>query len=233
VTDQSETARDLSQQVARFRDMYRNSAALRALVQAIPALGGSIDTLVVGDGFTKMIEDRFETFLEMLRAEAEHIIRTDGALNASFIESQDFAHLFTLAAHSATRARDRERARLYARLLMRATTTHWAAPKCDRVEELLNTLASLSVSDVLVLRAIWQATRSNALNPHFTAQHLHRLVPDRSELEIASYCGRLSQAGLIVPSAGATQPLAGFTPGGPTLYQVSPLLTDLVALIEE
>jgi len=223
----------LPKDLERLRDKYADSVVPRAMIQAVPILGGPLDTLLAGGGLAKMLEDRFAQFLEMLRAEAERIIRTEAELDAGFLESQDFAHLFMLAAHSATKARDRERARLYARLLIRATTPHWAGPKCERAEELLNTLASLSVSDVLVLRAIWRTTRSNALNVRFTAQQLPGLLPDRPELEVASYCGRLSQAGLIVSSVGATQPIAGMTPGGPTQYQISPLLTDLVALIEE
>jgi hypothetical protein len=145
------TEGELSVQLERLRRSYGDSVILRALVQAVPVLGGSIDTLIAGGGLARMVEDRLAAFLEMLRLEAKRIMRTDGEPDPLFLESQDFAQLFMLAAHSSVKTRDRERVRLYARLLLRASGPPWGELRCDRSEELLNSLAALSTSDVRIL----------------------------------------------------------------------------------
>ena len=208
-----------SESIRRLATSYSENDILRGVVQTIPFVGNIVDG-VLAAGRHDLVQQRVEAFLDDLREEVMRILRKEG-LDEEFLRSQDYAHLVLLATEQATRSRTREKVRVYARLLARAGTPE-AAKKVDRSEELLHSLADLSLTEIRVLIAFSVQAKHGKV---FPASSLR--VDGLSEGEVSVYCIRLQRTGFVVVRPG--EAMIGGT-GNPAI-EGTPFLEDLIRLI--
>jgi hypothetical protein len=185
----------------------------------------------------KILDDRLYDFHEDLRDEFSLLLTREGAYDAEYLKSQDFAHLVLLAADHAVHTKKRVKRAMYARVLRNAASIRWGLPRCDLAEELLNTLAELSPIEVEVLSAAWVVLRgrpsseepAGALAHSVTAAqlapHLERLR--LSDSEMRAYLGKLQRWGLTEEIAGAILSYAGGN------YRLTPLVERLMELLTD
>lgn len=152
------------------------------------------------------MEERFRRFLENFRAVVEEILRRSG-VNEQVIRSQGYAHLMLLAMEASVRARSDEKRRLYARLLARRAFLHPQSEE-DRAEEVLQSLAELTMTEVNVLRAVAAApANGQGIDPRSLEK-----TTGLSEEEITAYCARLQRTGFIVLKTLNIVTVAGSNP---------------------
>jgi hypothetical protein len=208
-----------SESIRRLATSYSENAILRGAVQTIPVVGSIVDG-VLASGRSDLVQQRVAALLDDLREEFIWILREEG-VDEEFLRSQDYAHLVLLATEQAARSRTREKIRVYARLLARAGTPE-AAKKVDRSEELLHSLADLSLTEVKVLIAFSVQAKHGKV---FPASSL--VVDGLSEREVFVYCTRLQRTGFVVIRPG--EAMIGGT-GNPAI-EATPFLEDLARLI--
>ena len=120
---------------------YKNPL-IRALIQLIPYVGGSMDTLMMG------IVERIKA--ERTRAFFDELSRGEVELSEELIESEDFLHCFFITWEAGVKARRREKTALFARLLKSAFTENHPR-NIDEFEEFVSILDDLSFEEWRVL----------------------------------------------------------------------------------
>jgi hypothetical protein len=176
---------------------------IRALVQAIPVLGGPVDTLVAGavDSITK---DRARVFFDEL-ANGAH------ALNEQTIQSEPFLHAYFCTAKAALNTRQREKIQCFARLL--AAATRGEIDFGDAHEELLAMLDEATYPELQVSAYLADLEDSRfpramyeRLAPETDVEHTMRLWPefikyfgDTAVAVIRARLARLARTGLYEP----------------------------------
>jgi hypothetical protein len=182
----------------RVQDLYDADPVLRAAVESIPGIGAALGALLGGDR-RALLEERLRLFVEDLRSEFTDILRKSG-LNEQVIQSQGYAHLMLLATEAALRSRSEKKRRLYARLLARRASLERPSDE-ERAEEVMQSLADLTVTEFSVPKAI-------ADNPHSLGIEPDSLIAmtGLTEDEITAYCGRLQRTGFIMIRGAPTNP---------------------------
>jgi hypothetical protein len=205
----------------RLRDSYGELWVVRGLAQQVPYIGPLLDSLLAGDA-SALVERRLSEFLELLREEMYRILKDQ--YDEGFLKSQDYAHLVVLVFHASARTREREKQRLYARLLTRAGTREWSA-RPDRTEELLRMLTDLSLGDIEVLNAVNQQHSENS-ESEVTAATVQSALPHLARDEVEGYLARLARTGFIYGHAGGW-----YDSVGENEYQRTSFLTELMSLL--
>lgn len=206
----------------RLQDLYEADPVLRAVVESIPGVGPAFGALLSGDR-RALLEERFRLFLEDLRSEAADIARKAG-FDEQVIQSQGYAHLMLLAMEAAIRSRSDEKRRLYARLLARRASLDLPSDE-ERAEEVMQSLADLSMTEFSVLKAI-------AENPNFLGIEPDSLrVDGLTGDEVMAYCGRLQRTGFIMIRGAPNEATTVSPTPGPIRVYAMPLLVHLARLV--
>lgn len=203
--------------------MYEADPVLRAGVESIPGgIGAALGALLSGDR-RALLEERLQLFLEDLRSEVENILRRSG-LDEQVIQSQGYAHLMLLAMEAAVRSRSDEKRRLYARLLARRASLDVPSDE-ERAEEVMQSLAELTMTEFRVLQAIADNPHSLGIEPD--SLRVNGLTGD----EIMAYCGRLQRTGFIMIRGAPNEATTVSMTPGPIRVYAMPLLTHLTRLV--
>jgi hypothetical protein len=205
-----------------LQDLYDADPALRAVVESIPGIGAALGALLSGDR-RALFEDRLRLFAEALRSEVTDILRTSG-LDEQVIQSQGYGHLMLLAMEAAVRSRSNEKRRLYARLLARRASLDLPSDE-ERTEEVMQSLADLTMTELSVLKAI--ADNPTLLGIEPDSLRVTGLTGD----EIMASCGRLQRTGFILIRGAPNEPTTVSVTPGPICVYAMPLLTHLVRLV--
>ena len=209
----------------RLGDLYESNAGLRAAVESIPHIGAALGALLSGDR-RAWFEERLRLFFEDLRSEVEDILRKSG-LNEQVIQSQGYAHLMLLAMEAAVRSRSNEKRRLNARLLARRASLQGPSDE-DRAEEVMHSLAELTMTELNVLKAVSEApTDHQGVDPKSLTK-----VTGLTEEEITAYSARLQKTGFVVVKTLNIITMMGSNPVPVRVYP-TPLLSHLTRLITE
>lgn len=128
--------------VGQLAKYYQCQPIVQALVNAIPAVGGSLDTLLNARA-QQIAEERTKDFFDEL---------SEGSLELTeqTIQSEDFIHRWVITAKVAVNTRRREKIRLFARLLKSSFLSDISVTT-DEYEEYLIILDELSYRELLVL----------------------------------------------------------------------------------
>jgi hypothetical protein len=144
------TSQETSNKLAKVSEVYAENAVLRALFNAIPYIGGSLDILFASKG-QKIIQSRLAQFLEDLKVEMNHL--KENMIDNEYLESEECFDLVLRALEAAAKTRDREKIRLYSKVLRGAVTIQ--NRKEYSPEEYLGILAELTPKEIEVARVIY------------------------------------------------------------------------------
>jgi hypothetical protein len=146
---------DLSGEVAsklvKASEVYANNTVLRALVNAIPYVGGSLDVLFAYRG-QQIVQERIMGLLEDLSIEMGGV--REEVVDRKYLESEEWFDLILRGIGAATKTRDQEKIRLYAKILKGAVTAQNREEFAP--EEYLVVLAELTPKEIEVARAIYE-----------------------------------------------------------------------------
>ena len=131
------------------------STICRAGIQAIPMVGGSLDTIIL-DAYTRHRERREREFFDEL--ERGEILLTDEQ-----IESNEFLHAFTASYRAALNTRQEAKIHLFARLLVRYSQGDLTA-MADEYEEFLALLTDLSYREFQVMLLLYRIRQTHVFN---------------------------------------------------------------------
>jgi hypothetical protein len=127
--------------IGRLSEQYSNKPALRSLLQLIPGWG-SADVLLQHRA-DEIHADRLRTFFNEL-GEGKH------ELTEELIQSEDFLHCFFMTTRAALNTRQRDKIKMFARLLS-ASLTPGSYSSTDEYEEYLGILDDLSCREIKIL----------------------------------------------------------------------------------
>lgn len=184
---------------ARYSDFY----AIRAGIQAIPGIGGSLDTLLAG-GASKIQMQRLESYIEILQARMSTI---EGI--AADLESEGFSDLVLSTIDQAIHTRSVEKRQRLAQVIGRQASLAFA---WDEAENAARLLASLEDMHVAVLREAVNAPvasgpyegyrvvtleHSDSSNPSSHAVSLRESFTSHESYVLELICSELVSRGLL------------------------------------
>jgi hypothetical protein len=153
-------SKELSERIDAAREAYVQHTWLRAAINLIPYIGGSLDVVLASRG--SLHQKRIVEFLESLKEEMSHI--KEERVDTAYLESPEFSDIILKLMEASLRTRDREKMRLYAKFLRGAVLIQ------DRnqvsLEDYLETLIELTPIELEVARTIYEQQRNSELEPN-------------------------------------------------------------------
>ncbi|PKA14316.1 hypothetical protein [Leptospira haakeii] len=132
---------------------YANSPYFRALVQAIPHVGGSIDTILYEKG-SLWKEERLEHFIKVFSQKIDNLNQLNEQtvrLADSKINSEDFHDLFMETIKSIITTKEKEKINLFANILLNYIESSDEGNEAGIYIQLLD---SLSIDEIALLKKI-------------------------------------------------------------------------------
>ncbi|WP_186593821.1 hypothetical protein [Synechococcus sp. RS9909] len=162
-------------QIQEIRTRYSDAYAIRAGIQAIPGIGGSLDTLLAG-GASKIQMQRLESYVQMLQSRMSAIEEV-----AADLGSEGFSDFILSTIDQAIHTRSVQKRQRLVQVVGRQATLAFS---WDEAESAARLLASLEEMHVAVLREAVNAPM--ATGPY----EGHRIVT----LEKATHAGSASNS---------------------------------------
>ncbi len=141
---------DIKHQIQQGLEIYSQRTVLRAVVNAIPWVGGSLD-VVLSSGGQKIIEQRVCEIITRLKDDLELV--KEVAIDREFLDTEAFFDLFRKALEASIKTRDDEKIKLYARILRNSLFK--SVINKDAAEDYLSVLAELSSKELAVAKVIY------------------------------------------------------------------------------
>jgi hypothetical protein len=205
----------------RAEDIYASLPPLRALVAAIPFVGGSLDALFGGYA-GKLQERRVRQLFDELRTMMGKL--DEAKLDASFIESDEWADLVLKALRSATQSGNEKKIRLYAAIMAASAVS--GGVRDPEPESLLSALAELSPAQVEVLSMLHRESSRRG--------YLTFLVEAREKWggDLEFHLSRIAATGFIV-GQGAFGDVVGGSNYQGAHYVTTPTFRRLLDLLRD
>jgi len=191
--------------LAKAGERYSENVALRAAVNLIPYVGGSLDVLFVSKG-QSLIQKRVMKLLDDLKVEMSKL--DDQAVNKAYLESEEWFDLVTRALEASAKTRDGEKIKLYAKLLSSTVSTqpdpHYSP------EDYLAILSELTPREIHVARVLYDQQNDRPGEKEHELEWAQRKGWDRlaaqadvTKEELQFSLLRLQRAGLAKEITGA------------------------------
>lgn len=215
-----------SEAVDKAAAIYSSKGWLRAIVAAVPFVGGSIDALVTSRG-TELAQQRVTALLDDLRAGLQRV--TEAKVDQSFISSEAWDDLVMRAFRTAADTRDRDKIRFLAAVLTGSVTLDDGAGL--DAESLLGVIADLSPADLAFARALYaRMTGPRSAEESVMGEIVYwgvrtgswEWVPSAAGNDIVFRLKRLERVGLIEEITGA------FFDYGGGAYRLTPTFARLM-----
>ena len=132
-------------------EKYLENALLRASISAIPFIGSPFDVFLATKA-QKIVNDRIMNLFSELIEEMSTL--EDGMVDKDYIDSEEFIELFIKTIEVSTKTRNKEKIKLYAKLLK--GTVKFQDRKKYSPEEYLRVLTELTMRELEVARAIYK-----------------------------------------------------------------------------
>ncbi len=132
-------------------EVYSERATLRAVISAIPWVGGPIDAFLSTHG-QRIVQNRIMSLLEVLQEELRDV--HENQVDKSYIESEEFFDLIVQALEAAARTRERAKIRLYAKILKGAVVGHRESD--FSAEDAVRIVLDLTPRQMEVARAVYR-----------------------------------------------------------------------------
>lgn len=200
---------------------YVDSPVVRALLQLIPHLGSSVETI---------LSSRIDTIrTERLRTFFDELACGDPPLTPELIDTEDFLHCYFRTAEAALKTRRREKIVYFARLLKTGLRSE-TVKDVDEYEELLSIIDELSYRELEFLLSLASAPNTG---PYDRAGMLSNVIGHNlSDEEKEGFIARLERSGCVRREyrGGGAQ-----YNGGPpkAFWLLTPTLFRIKQMIEE
>ncbi|PIF34537.1 hypothetical protein CLU81_5192 [Flavobacterium sp. 9] len=226
--------KDIKEKLVQASKAYSDQIVLRAAINAIPQIGGSLDILLSSSGQNFVIK-RIEEFVSELSHQIEQL--DTSKINYDFFEKEEFYDLIIKAFNSASRTRQSEKLQLYAKIV-KGALIEGAEYEEDDPELYLKIIEELSVKELRVAKFLYEiktlnsteleeVSKRNGENLNNDAALLSNLYPEFDEDDLISVFVRLERTGLIKEMVGNYFGYAG------GLYDITPLFKKLLNFIEK
>jgi len=225
---------EIKSKLIKASEIYGNQTIIRAGINAIPFVGGTIDVLLSSYGNNFVIK-RLESFISELQNQFEQL--DNKKIDQSFFETEEGFDLIVKSFSSASRTRQKEKLRLYAKIIKGAITVGKEYEE-DEPELYLKIVEELSLKELMVAQYLYQLKEIERKNPEDNninsaqaemtndAKWLSAKYPEFREDELVSIFVRLEKTGLIKELVGS---YLGYTGGK---YLISPLFKKFYDFIE-
>lgn len=105
-------SKELSERINKAGEAYVQNTLLRAAINLIPYIGGSLDVVLASRG--SLHPKRIVEFLESLKEEMSRI--EEERIDIAYLKTQEFSDIILKLMEASLRTRDREKMRLYANI---------------------------------------------------------------------------------------------------------------------
>ena len=150
---------------------YSENAILRASITSVPFIGSPLDIFLTTEA-QKIVNDRIMSLFDKLKEEMNTL--EDRIVDKDYINSEEFIELFIRTIEASAKTRNKEKIKLYAKLLKGAIK--FQNRKKYSPEEYLQVLSELTIKELEVAKAIYRQQRQERRK-------------DENELQWALRCG--------------------------------------------
>ena len=136
-------------------EKYNENKIFRAIINAVPYIGGSLDTLMTSDIQKKSME-RFENFINLFSKEISEI--KQDKLDYNFLKSEEFYDLYIQTLNLVIKTRLREKIRAYSKILASSLITE--TQNEINPEDIVNIIGNLTETHILWIKEIAKYQKS-------------------------------------------------------------------------
>lgn len=204
--------------------MYSQKTTLRAVISSIPWIGSPLDLVLSSEG-QKIVQARVMQMLKDLEREMGGM--QESMVDKRYLGSEEFFDLILKAIEAAARTREREKIRIYARVLKGAVTIQ------DREgtspEEYLAILSELTLREIQMARVVYEQSERAPKTGTLLSKREKRIAqlskrcPSIPRDDLQFILLRLQRSGLMYEMVGT---YAGYTGGTYIITQVFHKLMD-------
>jgi hypothetical protein len=217
--------KDIEVKLLRASEVYADQVLIRASINAIPFIGGSIDVLLSSFG-QKFVIKRIENFLTELNHEIS--LLDSKKINHDFLNSEEGFDLIIKSFNSASRTRQQEKLKLYAKILKNALTNQKTYSE-EEPEMFLEIIEGLSTREFRVATLLFR--QKAKMKPHESVRtvdfaSLAKENPEFNKDELVYILVRLEKTGLIKEHIFTIHGAGGDS------YQINKLFVRLMDFID-
>ena len=181
-------------------EKYSENALLRIAISEIPIIGSPLDIFLTTKA-QKIINDRIMSLFSELKEEMSTL--EDRMVDKDYIDSEEFIELFIKTIEASTKTRNKEKIKLYAKLLKGAIK--FQDRKKYSPEEYLQVLSELTIKELEVAKAIYRQQRQERRKDEnelewalrYGWEELEKECPSIPEEDFRFIFLRLRKSGLI------------------------------------
>lgn len=196
---------DIKNKFVQISKVYADQTLIRSLINLIPNVGGSLDLLLSSSGQGFVIR-RIEKFISELNEQIGEL--TESKINRDFLEKEEGFDLIVKAFNCASRTRQNEKLKLYAKIIKSALTEGKEYQE-EEPELYLKIIEELSVKELRVAKCLYELkeVKKENLNKNYgnfnnDALWLSSKYPEFDRDELVSVFVRLERTGLIKELVG-------------------------------
>lgn len=213
-----------------FSSFYGELNSLRAAISSIPILGSYLDLTLSMPG-QKYAEERLEYLINQLRIEMDQI--KEAVIDNTFLQTEEGYDLITKTFVAASKTRQREKLKLFAKVLRGAYTTKVTVHDPELYIKIIDELSERELAVAFLFYKVKLEWKINPPKDGYKGELLKDPVwfstnyPIYSKDELEFTLPRLEKTGLIKELTGS------YTGNLGSFYNPTPLLAHLMEYIEE
>lgn len=196
---------DIKNKLVQISKGYADQTVIRTLITGIPYVGGSLDLLLSLSGQNFVIR-RIEKLISELNEQIGQL--NESKINHDFLEKEEGFDLMIKAFNSASRTRQNEKLKLYAKII-KGALTEGKEYQQDEPELYLQIIEELSVKELRVAKCLYELKEGKNKNLNIYSESMNndalllsRKYPEFDKDELVSIFVRLERTGLIKEQVG-------------------------------
>lgn len=210
---------ELPERIENASKVYTDNLGLRAYIQMIPIVGGSVDLLLTSK-WHKISQKRLEIFIEAVTEEFALIEETK--VDRQFLETEEFFDLVIKALNLVIKTRSSEKIKLYAKILQGSLTK---SNSTFHAEDYLNVLEELTEKELVFAKCFYELKSKN--EPYLKDDQNDISYTSMSFLNVSKeeaqfFFQRLEKVGLVKELVGS------FIGYGGGVYNITDLFNALM-----
>lgn len=147
---QSEVKKNIDNYTKKAVEKYSERTYLRALIGAIPYVGGAIDILISSKA-SKITEKRIFNYIETLSKRLESI--TEDSIDKKFLETEEFFDLIINSLEKSTKTRSNNKKEYYTEILTKRITN--SITSTMTAEDFLEIISELNDIEIEIARKLY------------------------------------------------------------------------------
>jgi hypothetical protein len=135
---------------------YTENKVLRAAINLIPNIGGSLDILISTD-ISKRNFERYDNFIADLKSQLQNI--DESKISQTYLNSEEFYDLFIQTSTLVVKTRLKEKIKVYSKIIVNSLIGDFN--ESQKPEDILNFIEDLTENDILLIKMITGYLESN------------------------------------------------------------------------